>query len=96
MLPMLLRFSVDLLRKVRVDGRLRVPEVAERADISKGCFVVSRPVVLPLFQLDCAMMSRTLEATREMMAPIPRLDRHARLPGVPDSLRRLRRCRRHA
>ena len=83
-----------LLRKARIDGKLKAAEVAERAGMSRGLlrrieagdpgcaigavFEVAAVVGLPLFNFDRPTMSRTLDSSREIMALIPKSVRSSR------------------
>jgi transcriptional regulator with XRE-family HTH domain len=78
----------QLLRKARIERKLKTTEVAERAGISRGLlrrieagdtgctigavFEVAAIVGLPLFNADHATMSRALNSSREVMTLLPK------------------------
>lgn len=84
-----------LLRKARIDGKLKTTDVAERAGISRGLlrrieagdpgcaigatFEVAAVVGLPLFNADPTTMSRHVDSNREIMALIPKSVRSSQL-----------------
>lgn len=85
----------QLLRKARIARKLKTTEVAERAGISRGllrrieagdagcaigaCFEVAAIVGFPLFDAPPATLSRAVEASREVMALIPKSVRTSRV-----------------
>jgi transcriptional regulator with XRE-family HTH domain len=85
----------QLIRKSRVERKLKVVDVTERAGISRGLlrrieagdpgcaigavFEVAAIVGLPLFDADRAALSRAVEANREIMTLLPKSVRSPRL-----------------
>jgi transcriptional regulator with XRE-family HTH domain len=85
----------QLLRKARIERKLKTTEVAERAGISRGLlqrieagdpgctigavFEVAAIVGFPLFSADRAALSRVLDSSREVMALLPKSVRTSRI-----------------
>ncbi|QND70387.1 helix-turn-helix domain-containing protein [Tardiphaga robiniae] len=85
----------QLLRKTRIESKLKTAEAAERAEISldlmrrieagdPGCtigaaFEVATIVGLPLFNSDQATMSRIATSNREVMKLLPKSVRTSRI-----------------
>jgi transcriptional regulator with XRE-family HTH domain len=85
----------QLLRKARIERKLKATEVAERAGISRGLlrrieagdsgctvgavFEVAAIVGLPLFGADQTTLSRALDSSREVMALLPKSVRTSRI-----------------
>ncbi|MES2031270.1 MAG: transcriptional regulator [Pseudomonadota bacterium] len=85
----------QLLRKTRVESKLKTTEVAERQGISRGLVCCIEPgdpgctigaafeaatiVGLPLFNSDQATMSRIVASNREVMTLFPKSVRTSRI-----------------
>ena len=90
----------QLIRKSRVEGKLKAVEVTERAGISRnllrrieagdpGCaigtvFEVATIVGMRLFDTDQAELSRAVEANRRIMTLLPKSVRSPRIEADDD------------